>query len=180
MKHTKTQFRYFTIMEYDKEQEYLRRMHADGWKFTYVNLPGFYHFEQCEPEEVVYQLDYNQEGLANKEEYVRMFEDCGWEYLMDHVGYSYFRKPKSQMLGEESIFCDDSSRLEMMKRVFKGRLIPLIIFFLSVIIPQLFIQWSLNGIGHPLFITYCVCFAVYTILFIQFAVQYWLYKQRLR
>lgn len=26
-----------------------------------------------------------------------MFTDCGWEYLQDFVGYSYFRKPKAAM-----------------------------------------------------------------------------------
>lgn len=180
MKNTKTQFRWFTIMEYDKEQDYLGQMHAKGWKLTHVTLPGFYHFEQCEPEEVVYQLDYNQEGLTVKSDYIRMFEDCGWEYLFDWVGYSYFRKPKSQMKGEESIFCDDNSRAEMMRRVLRGRLIPLILLFLGVVIPQLFMQWSLHGLQNPLFITYCILFVGYTALFIQLAVQYWLYKQRIQ
>jgi len=46
---------------------------------------------------VVYQLDYNQEGRSHKEEYIQMFTDCGWEYLQDFVGYSYFRKPKAAM-----------------------------------------------------------------------------------
>ena len=47
-----------------------------------------------------------------------MFADCGWEYLQDFAGYSYFRKPVAEMKGEEAIFCDDASRLEMMRRVF--------------------------------------------------------------
>ena len=31
---TKQEFRYFTITEYDKEQEYLSRRHREGWKFV--------------------------------------------------------------------------------------------------------------------------------------------------
>ena len=45
----KTTLRYFTIAEWEKEQEYLRREHNKGWKFTGVTLPGFYHFEKCQP-----------------------------------------------------------------------------------------------------------------------------------
>ena len=107
---TKKQFKYFSIFNHEKEQEYLRFMHNSGWKFTRVTGLGTYHFEACQPEDVIYQLDYNQEGLAHKEEYVRLFQDCGWEYLQDYVGYSYFRKSASQTDGAEEIFCDDSWR----------------------------------------------------------------------
>ena len=48
MKEKKTEFRWFTIVEYEKEQEYLRKMHQKGWKFFRVTFPGFYHFEKCE------------------------------------------------------------------------------------------------------------------------------------
>ena len=64
---TKQEFKYFTITEYDREQEYLSQMHREGWKFTSVTGIGQYHFEQCEPEEVVYQLDYNIEGNINQQ-----------------------------------------------------------------------------------------------------------------
>lgn len=126
---TKKQFKYFTIAEYEKEQDYLRMMHKSGWKF--VKIGGFcvYHFEKCTPEDVIYQLDYNEDGLRNKEEYVKLFNDCGWEYLQDYVGYSYFRKPVSETNSEEEIFCDDDSRLQMMERVFRGRVITLLILF---------------------------------------------------
>ena len=76
----------------------------------------------------MYQLDYNEEGIKHKDEYVQMFQDCGWEYIQDYAGYSYFRKPVSQMQGKmEEIFCDDESRLEMMRRMFLGRYTPLFI-----------------------------------------------------
>ena len=101
---TKKQFKYFSIFNYEKEQEYLSEMHRHGWKFVKVTGFCIYHFEECEPEEVIYQLDYNQEGIENKDEYVKMFNDCGWEYLQDYVGYSYFRKPADEMNDNEEIF----------------------------------------------------------------------------
>lgn len=79
----KKEFHFFTVFEYEKEQTYLRRMQQRGWRFVQVSGLGMYHFEKCSPEDVIYQLDYNPEGLANRDEYVKMFQDCGWEYLQD-------------------------------------------------------------------------------------------------
>lgn len=90
---TKKQIRFFTIFQYEQEQDYLRQMHRSGWKLKQVTGLGMYHFEQCPPQDVIYQLDYNKDGLAHREEYLQMFADCGWQYIQDYVGYSYFRKP---------------------------------------------------------------------------------------
>ena len=83
---TKKQYKYFSIFNHEKEQDYLREMHKQGWKFIKVTGLGVYHFEVCEPQDVVYQLDYNQEGLSHKTEYIQMFSDCGWEYIQDFFG----------------------------------------------------------------------------------------------
>ena len=114
---TKKAFKWFTIFEYEKEQDYLRNMHRAGWKLIRINGLGIYHFEKCTPQDVVYQLDYNNEGLTHKDEYLKMFDDCGWEYIQDYTGYSYFRKAVSENGAEEEIFCDKESRLQMMDRV---------------------------------------------------------------
>lgn len=73
----KKQFKWFTIFEYEKEQNYLQEMHRSGQKFVKVEAIGFYYFENCLSQDVVYQLDYNKDGLAHKDEYLKMFEDCG-------------------------------------------------------------------------------------------------------
>lgn len=163
---TKTEFRYFTIAQWQEEGEYLSRRHQEGWKFVKVDLLGRYRFVRCEPEDVVYQLDYNQEGWAHREEYLQMFRDCGWEYLQDYFGYSYFRKPAAEMQGREEIFCDEESRLEMMKRVIAGRMLPLLVVLLGVSVIYLTqfpgpvypmgqaIQWICLG----LFMAYTVMF----------------------
>ena len=54
--------KFFSIMDWEKEQDYLRRMHQQGWKFVRVSALGLYHFVKCEPEDVVYQIDYNKDG----------------------------------------------------------------------------------------------------------------------
>lgn len=136
----RTQFKWFTIFEYEKEQDYLREMYKSGWKFVKVNGIGRYHFEKCVPQDVVYQLDYNKDGLAHKDEYLKIFEDCGWEYLQDYVGYSYFRRAVAEDSEEEEIFCDEESRFQMMQRVMRGRMLPLLILFFAVLLLQFLIN----------------------------------------
>ena len=117
----------------------------------------------------MYQLDYNQDRKKDMAGYIQMYRDCGSEYLCDFVDYSYFRKPVSEMQGEEEIFNDDASKLDMLGRVYKGRMIPLLVIFFAVICPQLIIQGQ-GGYGvaqDVLFGLYCVLFAVYVYIFIR-------------
>lgn len=174
MKETKTEFRFFTIFEWKKEERYLREQHKSGWEFVSVNFIGLYHFIKCTPKDVVYQLDYNPESVTNKKEYIQIFRDCGWEYMQNFFGYSYFRKAASEMNGaEEEIFCDDASRLDMLKRVFKRRMWPLLSIFFLIIIPQIFLQSRFHSPeNYYLFCFFCVMFAVYLALFIAFALQF--------
>ena len=182
-KDKKTVFKWFTIFQYEKEQEYLGKMHAKGWKLKRVSGLGFYHFVKCEPEEMVYQLDYNQGGTDNQEEYLQMFKDCGWEYLFDHAGYSYFRKSMSNMQGKEEIFCDDESRLDMMKRVIQGRVITLIPLFCCIVLPNFVRTFNDNdifrkaGIGFSIF--FGLSFVLYVWIFVYSLVWYLKFKNKL-
>ena len=170
MKNTKTELRYFTIADWKQEEDYLRRRHQQGWKFTNVTFPGIYHFTRCTPEDVVYQLDYNPEGLADREAYLQIFQDCGWEHLTDFVGYSYFRKPAAAMgEGEEEIFCDDDSRREMLLRVLRHRLPPLILLFFVAILPNFFFA-DREPVLRLLFV---LLGAVYLLLFSRFLLSWW-------
>ena len=147
MKNTKTVFKIFTIFEHKQEEQFLISMHEKGWKFTDVVFPGFYHFEACAPAKVSYRLDYNPEGKANLAEYVKLFEDCGWNYLFTFFGYSYFCKESDPESADEEIFCDDISRLDMIRHVFKRRLTPLIILFAMVLLPMFLTYTIGNGRG---------------------------------
>ncbi len=172
---SKKQFRWFTIFEYEKEQDYLREMHKSGWKFVKVKGLGVYHFEKCAPQDVVYQLDYNKDGLAHKDEYLRMFDDCGWEYIQDYAGYSYFRKAVSEDGVAEEIFCDEESRFQMMQRVIKGRMLPLLVLFFATLLPQFLINLFCN---HNYFVASFLggILAIYIAVFAMCFVRYNQYK----
>jgi len=179
----KTMFKFFTIPEYEEEQLWLQQQHSKGWKFVNVTFPGFYHFVECAPEEYVYQLDYNQDSMNNRGEYIQIFMDCGWEYLTDFVGYSYFRKRVSEMAsGErEEIFSDNESKLEMCRRVFRGRIIPLLVIMFLVIIPVLAASYNYgHGVKNPIFIGYALIFLLYTYVFGSFGYGYAKLKKRVR
>ncbi len=182
MKNKKTVYKYFSIPAWRKEEEYLSKMHEKGWKFTGANVPGLYHFERCEPQPVTYRLDYNKEGRRYRGEYVQMFKDCGWEYVCDFVGFSYFRKEGSVGEAREEIFCDETSMLDMMKRVFRGRIIPLILVFLFSVLPQMFIQsvgysYRADAAGKVLSYVALGLAVVYLVLFAHTAVQFYKYEK---
>ena len=182
MKNTKTTFKMFSVFRYRQEEEYLSRMHENGWRFTKVVFPGFYHFESCSPEKVTYRLDYNLEGIKkeNKKEYIRLFADCGWEYILDFCGYSYFRKKTEDVAENEEIFCDDESRLDMMKRVFMGIILVLFITFPTIIMSFLHNVFESDDSGsYPgkydvTAILLMICAFVYLLIFALTAV--WFYK----
>lgn len=135
-KDRKTTFKCFSIAAWDKEQDYLRREQLAGWRLERIDFYNLYRFSRCEPEDVVYQLDYNSEGTAHMDEYVQMFADLGWEHVLDYAGYSYFRKPVAEMRGgDEEIFCDNASRLELLQRVFWGRMMPLLVILAVLVVP---------------------------------------------
>ena len=174
----KKEVRFFSIMDYEKEADYLSKRHQEGWRFYNVTFPGIYTFEKCDPENMIYQLDYNQDGIKHQDEYVQMFEDCGWEYLKEFGGYCYFRKTASMMQQEEEIFCDDESRLDMANRIFRGRVIPLILIFCCLMINGYISMTNHERYGFLIIIG--VLLVLYLAVFLQFAVKYVAFLQKLK
>ena len=167
----KKEFHWFTIWNYKKEEDYLRRKHQQGLRLVKVTGFGVYHFEECEPQDVIYRLDYNQE---KPEQYLQLFADCGWDYIMQYGGYCYFRKPAEQNHTDEEIFNDNASRLAMLERVYKGRLIPLLVLFFACLLPQ-FITNLLGG-RYAIAAAVGGILLVYLIVFLIFAINYICFK----
>jgi len=138
MKNKKTMFRIYTLFEYEDEQAFLEEQHRKGWKCTGYTLPGFYSFEKCEPEDVVYRIDFADTKCGDETSYRQLFSDNGWEFLWTVNGFSIFRKMPGTDGGKEEseIFTDLDSRLGMMKKIQKRRLLPLGIIFFCLIIPN--------------------------------------------
>lgn len=159
MAETLKKIRVFTIADFKEEEEWLREMHWSGWKLIGLMPPCFFTFERCEPEDVVYQLDFRNGRDGNGMEYRQIFQDCGWEYVNSCMSFHYFRKPVAQMEDEEEIFSDNASRVDLIGRIWKWRMMPVFIIFFGCILPQ--VRLGITG-GIPM----DVFFGLYVVLLV--------------
>ena len=146
----KVVYRICTIADYEREAIYLREMHAQGWKLKEVSYSSLvvavkYTFERCQPEQVVYQLDFYPMKKSERASYLQLFKDCGWEHITDFNGFSYFRKPYSQIESdaEFEIYNDVAGKLAMIKRILIMRMLPILLLF-SALLP-VFLQFVSGG-----------------------------------
>ena len=172
MKNTKTLFRFFTLFEYEEEEAFLEKQHKNGWKVTGFKLPGFYKFEKCEPEDMTYRIDFTNENGAKNAEYQQIFADNGWDFLWSVNGFSIFRKEGSSASeGNNEIFTDNASKLQMLQKIQQRRLLPFITIFLCAVIPN-FIKGIHGDFGSSIFdniitIIFGVMFVLYTYICIK-------------
>ena len=133
---SKTLTKFFTIADFEEEEIWLRDQHKSGWKLVKMTPPCFYTFEECEPEDVIYRLDYK--NTENTDGYFQMLSDFGWEYVGKCVGWYYFRKPAAEAESEEDgeLFSDNESRAEQVTKVIKTRLMPLAVIFFCCVMPN--------------------------------------------
>lgn len=120
---TMKQFHWFWAWDDEKEEAWLREMAQKGWHFKSVTLPGNYIFEQGEPRDDFYRLDFFTDPKA-KADYLQLFLDAGWNYLGEMGSWQYFRKTAVQ--GEiPEIFSDNESKSKKYQRI----LLFLVVFF---------------------------------------------------
>ena len=179
MKNTKTLFRFFTLFEYEEEQAFLEKQHKNGWKVVSFKLPGLYKFEICEPEDMVYRIDFTNENGSKNPEYRQMFADNGWDFLWSVNGFSIFRKPLSAASAASAdasensseIFTDNASKLQMLQKIQQRRLLPLVTIFLCAVVPN-FIKGINGDFGSSIFdniltVFFGLMFVLYTYVFIK-------------
>lgn len=133
-------YRIFTIADYEREALYFREMHAQGWKLKEVSYSNLvvavkYTFEKCQPEQVVYQLDFYPMKKSERASYLQLFKDCGWEHITDFNGFSYFRKLYSgvESDAEFEIYNDAVGKLAVVKRILTMRMLPIFLLFLALL-----------------------------------------------
>ena len=140
MMEKKIVYRIFTIADYEREALYFREMHAKGWKLRKVSYSILlfavkYTFEKCQPEQVIYQLDFYPMKKSERASYLQLFKDCGWEHITDFNGFSYFRKLYSgvESDAEFEIYNDAAGKLAMVKKILTMRMLPILLLFLALI-----------------------------------------------
>ena len=164
-------WKWFAITEHEKEEKWLRKMHNNGWKFIKCNMIGLYTFEKCQPEDVIYRIDYSSDEIKDKVDYIKLFKDCGWYYVQDLMGFSYFRKAAINATENEEIFCDEESKFEMIKRIFRGRVIVLMPVLLCILLPNTLFSLSLGN--YVRFGVLAAIDVLYLIILGSFAMKYY-------
>ncbi len=132
-------FVFYTIFQCEEEEKYLSDMAREGYHLVEPGL-FLYTFEEGEPKEITYRLDYDAYKKEDRLEYLQMIKDYGWEYLRDFVGYMYFRKKGG--FEDTSIFSNDMERANLLKNVLKKRLGWILLLLLIFGLLNLFTQGS--------------------------------------
>jgi len=102
----------FTIFDLDKVEDYLHEMHLKGWKYK-ANRLGFFYFEQCQPDDVIYRV-WNTSYLRKNEMELQSVKDRGWEFV-GNCSYTVFRKAKCNLVPNDQIFMNNRLRWDGVK-----------------------------------------------------------------
>ena len=108
----KKQFRIFTIVDLDKEEEYLHEMHLKGWRYRTSRF-GLFYFDQCQPDDIIYRI-YDSRFLKKYKHELQDFRNSGWE-LIEAGSCTILRKSSSDLLPEDQVYIAKEIRWEVMR-----------------------------------------------------------------
>ncbi|MCD7737214.1 MAG: DUF2812 domain-containing protein [Lachnospiraceae bacterium] len=160
---TKRFVRFFTITDYEAEEQWLHEMYLKGWKPLKFTPPCFYVFEACEPADMIFRLEFHERSVDTQPEYLKMVNDYGWEYLFSCTNWRYFCKPASPDDQSNELFTDNSSRMEMVWKIARRRYLPIAVIFLCCVLPYTIRTFS-GEFEAVLGVLWICLFLFYTIL----------------
>ena len=126
-----TKLKWFWAWQDEKEEAWLSEMAQRGLILEGIPFPGSYHFQSGEPADYVYRLDYQSLRTKDKDSYLQLFADTGWEKVGEMGGWTYFRYEAANGEAPE-IYSDLESKIGKYQRVltYLAILLPLIIVML--------------------------------------------------
>lgn len=108
-----TKRKVFFAWQAEQEKQWLEDMARQGYVLEDIKL-FTYIFSKQEPQDLVYQFDFQILSKSNEGEYLGLFED--WTFIKRFGGWYYFRKPRDASNTNE-IYSDNSSKSAMFKRI---------------------------------------------------------------
>jgi hypothetical protein len=111
-----TKFKCFWAWQDEQEEAWLSQMAAEGFHLDKPVFPCVYRFKVGESAQIVYRLDYPILKNKDRQSYLQLFEDAGWEHVGDMTGWVYFRK---QVMQDEQIeiYSDVDSKIQKYQRL---------------------------------------------------------------
>ena len=144
---SRVEFRIFTILNLDKEEEYLHEMHLKGWKYG-RNCFGFFYFDQCQPDDVIYRI-YDSRFLKKHKRELQDLRNRGWE-LIGAGSCSILRKSSSNLLPEDQVYMSKGLRWEVIRNrlrsctvAFSGGLVVCMSLFREELSQSFFVIFAL-------------------------------------
>lgn len=112
-------FKFITVDNFEKEEQFLRDMSLEGWHFTHYEGLNYY-FEKGTPKDFYYRIDYHSPNEGDKEDYLQLFEDSGWTTVFSYPIFDgewcYFKKEAKENENLE-IFTDSDSKIELFQKI---------------------------------------------------------------
>jgi len=141
-KTTKTVFRMLMAWNDEKEERWLAEHERSGWHLKAVRGFG-YTFERATPADAAYRLDFYAGPRENRQEYLSIFLDAGWEHVGERGHWHYFRHGLVNGKAPE-IFSDPESRIAKYRRVMA--MMGVFIVLLTVVISP---KWPSEHVQGP-------------------------------
>ncbi len=111
-----TKTKWFWAWQDEKEEAWLTEMAHQGLHLDDVPFPGRYQFKSGEPADYIYRLDHQSLGAKDKDSYLQLFADAGWENIGEMGGWMYFRYKVTNGEAPE-IYSDLASKIGKYQRV---------------------------------------------------------------
>jgi hypothetical protein len=113
---TQWKFRWFWPWQDDREEAWLGNLSREGWHLSKFGFPRIYLFQKGDPKNFVYRLDYQTSRMKDREAYLQLFRDAGWEPVGKLAAWEYFRKETADGEAPE-IFTDPESKIRKYRRI---------------------------------------------------------------
>jgi hypothetical protein len=121
-------FKWFWAWQDDKEEVWLSEMAEKGYHLEDIIFPCVYQFRRAEPAKFVYCLDYQSLKMKDRESYLQLFDDAGWEHVGKMGGWEYFRKAYKNG-SVPDIYSDAESKVGKYQRI-----LTYLVIFLPILI----------------------------------------------
>ena len=130
-------------MDYEKEEDWLNLMSAEGLAFSKFVL-GRYTFTECKPGEYIYRIELlnNLPRSSESKKYLNFLAESGVEHVYSWARWVYLRKKADD--GPFDMYSDTESLLRHYRRI-NMLWLPLICLWVAVVISQFTL-----GLGHYL------------------------------
>ncbi len=128
-----TKYKWFWAWQDEKEEAWLHSMSRLGYHLKEPGIFGSYKFDVGIPEDFIYRLDFVTSSTKDKDSYLQLFKDSGWDYLGNMGGWQYFRIKALE--GENpQIFSDHESKIQKYQRIIAALVIYYPLYMLSLTI----------------------------------------------